>query len=213
MTETAKLLQQIVNTMNLLGGHCYYKDLYQEMLKLYPNSAENYSNTNNWKASIRSIIERFSSDSEAYKQKNKDIFYSIDGIGKGHWGLRNPDVAEDNMDISAEDEGFSEGKLMLKKHLLRERNHSLKTKLLKEFKATHNNKVFCEICGFDFSEKYGKVGQDFIEMHHLKPISKMNSNERTNLKDLVLLCSNCHSMIHRKRPWLTRETLAKLLNN
>ncbi|REJ16166.1 MAG: restriction endonuclease, partial [Bacillaceae bacterium] len=29
--------------------------------------------------------------------------------------------------------------------------------------------------------------------------------------DIVLVCSNCHRMLHRRRPWLTKEQLKDLI--
>lgn len=207
-----KMINQIIEAMNFLGGHCYYKDLYDKIIELHPNCCENYSNISNWKASIRATIERNSSDSTVYNSRNPDYFYSIDGIGKGHWGLRKPQITKSTVDITTDDEGFIEGKEILQKHILKERNHALKTEAIKRFKSNNNNQVYCEICGFSFSEKYGDIGKDFIEIHHTKPISEMKENERTKIEDISLLCSNCHSMIHRKRPWLKKEELKKLLN-
>ena len=31
--------------------------------------------------------------------------------------------------------------------------------------------------------------------------------EKTKIEDIVMLCSNCHSMIHRKKPWTTKDNL------
>ena len=36
-------------------------------------------------------------------------------------------------------------------------------------------------------------------------------NEKTKIEDIVMLCSNCHSMVHRRKPWTTKEDLKKLL--
>lgn len=59
----------------------------------------------------------------------------------------------------------------------------------------------CCICGFDFEEVYGRIGIDFIEIHHLKPISSYNGEHIiVPAEDLCPLCSNCHSMVHRRRP-------------
>ena len=210
MHEKTKMTNQIIEAMNLLGGHCYYKDLYSKIIELYPNCHNNYSNISNWKASIRATIERLSSDSKVFQGK-EDLFYSIDGLGAGHWGLREPVLSENTVDFTTDDEGFIEGKEILRKHIIRERNHALKTETIKNFKCKHNNKLYCEICGFNFLEKYGEIGKDFIEVHHTKPISEMKENERTKIKDIVLLCSNCHSMIHRKRPWLKKDDISKLI--
>ena len=69
-------------------------------------------------------------------------------------------------------------------------------KLIKEKKETSDYK--CEVCNFSFKEKYGDIGLKFIEAHHKNMLS---FGERiTKLADIALLCSNCHSMIHKKNP-------------
>lgn len=203
------MLDDIINAMNELGGHCYYKDLYETIKKNNPNCLINYANEKNWRASVRAAIERCSKDSQIFQQKH--LFYSVEGIGKGHWGLVNPNLDSEHMDYTQNDESFTEGKKVLKKHLLRERNHFVKINAIKKFKDLHGGNLYCQICGFNFYSVYGEVGKDFIEAHHSKPVSEMRENEKTNINDIVLLCSNCHSMIHRKRPWLKKDEIKKLL--
>ena len=59
----------------------------------------------------------------------------------------------------------------------------------------------CYICGFDFEKVYGNEGKGFIEVHHLKPLANYGKEHKTvPVEDLRPLCSNCHSMIHRRRP-------------
>lgn len=56
----------------------------------------------------------------------------------------------------------------------------------------------CQICGFNFENAYGVLGKDFIEVHHVHPLSSRDEViEIDPGKDLICLCSNCHSMIHR----------------
>ena len=61
----------------------------------------------------------------------------------------------------------------------------------------------CNICGFDFEKAYGETGKGYIEVHHITPIGQLSSAEGYEgtdpQKDLIPLCSNCHSMIHRKK--------------
>lgn len=58
----------------------------------------------------------------------------------------------------------------------------------------------CEICGFDFAEKYGERGRDYIEVHHIKPLSDLKTKILVDpAMDLICVCSNCHAMIHRRR--------------
>ena len=57
----------------------------------------------------------------------------------------------------------------------------------------------CQYCGMNFAELYGEeLGANFIEVHHLKPIStyEVDGIPENFLENLVPLCSNCHSMIH-----------------
>lgn len=102
---------------------------------------------------------------------------------------------------------YGEGKRQLKQHIVRERNPMLVQVAKKKFKQEHGGRLFCEICGFDFFSTYGDIGEDYIEVHHKKPISKMKEGEKTNIEDVAIVCSNCHRMIHRKKPWLTTEDL------
>lgn len=66
----------------------------------------------------------------------------------------------------------------------------------------------CFVCGTNFYERYGDIGLRFVEVHHTTPVSMMGENYRLDIdRDLVPLCSNCHSMIHRKTPPYTVEEL------
>lgn len=100
-----------------------------------------------------------------------------------------------------------EGEQKLSRHLIRERNSKIVKSAKELFKIRHNGRVFCEICNFDFSRKYGEVGKDFIEAHHKKPISKMDLDDVTRIEDFIMVCSNCHSMLHRGTDWLSHEEL------
>lgn len=39
----------------------------------------------------------------------------------------------------------------------------------------------------------------------------MKPGDETDVDDIAIVCSNCHSMIHRRKPWLTREQLKSIL--
>lgn len=71
----------------------------------------------------------------------------------------------------------------------------------------------CEVCGFDFEEVYGKLGAGYIEVHHKKPVSEGEHITDLNT-DLVMLCSNCHRMIHRgKNHMITVEELKSIIDS
>ncbi|NOS74487.1 MAG: hypothetical protein HOP36_08110 [Methyloglobulus sp.] len=110
-------------------------------------------------------------------------------------------------DMPAIRDGFPEGKLKERLHLARERNSEL-VRRAKE--AAYSLRCMC--CAFDFFEKYGELGKGYIEAHHTKPVSELHEDgETTKVEDLALVCSNCHRMLHRRRPWLKMHELVKLL--
>ncbi|WP_258871564.1 HNH endonuclease, partial [Halobacillus trueperi] len=88
---------------------------------------------------------------------------------------------------------FPEGKKEYITHLVRERD----SKVIKLAKQKFKNKygsLYCEACNFNFKDYYGDLGEDFIEGHHTKYVSKMLEGETTKVEDIAMLCSNCHRM-------------------
>ncbi len=72
----------------------------------------------------------------------------------------------------------------------------------------------CQSCGFDFQEKYGELGNEYIEVHHRVPVSEMAGSYRLDpVRDLVPVCSNCHAMIHRAKPPLTVDQLSQIIKS
>jgi len=56
----------------------------------------------------------------------------------------------------------------------------------------------CHVCGVDLGEVYGALGRDFIHVHHLRPLAGRKAGSLTDpKKDLIPVCPNCHSIIHR----------------
>ncbi|KFK96456.1 MULTISPECIES: HNH endonuclease [unclassified Serratia (in: enterobacteria)] len=103
-----------------------------------------------------------------------------------------------------------EGNPRLVAHLRRERNPAVvKTKKEAALRAT--GKLCCEACGFDFKEVYGEIGDGFCEVHHLQPLSEADGVVKTELRDLAIVCSNCHRIIHRTNPMLSISSLVKHL--
>ena len=71
----------------------------------------------------------------------------------------------------------------------------------------------CQACGFEFGEFYGPTGTGFIEVHHLELVARLAPGTVLDpATDLVPLCSNCHSMAHRRkeRPYSIEELRAMI---
>ena len=70
----------------------------------------------------------------------------------------------------------------------------------------------CVVCGFSFPDVYGKVGVDFIHVHHLRELSTVGANYQLKpARDLRPVCPNCHAMLHRRRPAYSIDELRKQL--
>ncbi len=61
--------------------------------------------------------------------------------------------------------------------------------------------AYCNVCNFDFEITYGELGKGYIHIHHIIPISTIGQSYiLIPEKDLIPVCPNCHSMIHKKSP-------------
>jgi HNH endonuclease len=74
----------------------------------------------------------------------------------------------------------------------------------------------CMVCGFSFEVAYGEYGREYIECHHLNPLSERAEEEQlqstaTSVEDVAVVCANCHRMLHRRRPALTIDELRAVL--
>jgi predicted HNH restriction endonuclease len=114
------------------------------------------------------------------------------------------EISEDDDDMI-----FPEGKMKYFVHRKREREPKI-ARLVKQKRLKYDPFLRCDICGFSFKEVYGDIGKGFIEAHHVIPLSDLKEETETKLEDIVLVCSNCHRMLHRKRPWVTIDQLKTL---
>lgn len=71
--------------------------------------------------------------------------------------------------------------------------------LLSGYRTVEHRKLIHQVCHFSFHEKYGDIGTNFIEGHHTIAVSEM-SPIKTRREGTAMLCSNCHRMVHEKRP-------------
>lgn len=117
-------------------------------------------------------------------------------------------AAADNAPVLPEDDltEAREGQLLTRLHRYRERNAAIVKRKKASYLKQHGH-LCCEACGFNFRATYGERGDGFIECHHTKPVSELAAGETTKLADLVLLCANCHRMVHASRPWWTLDEL------
>jgi len=94
---------------------------------------------------------------------------------------------------------YTEGRRVWKQHLKIERSSKAAKEAKEMYRTAHSGRCPCELCKFDFSEKYGTIGEGFIEAHHKEPLHKLKSGQlrNTQASDFLMLCANCHRMVHR----------------
>lgn len=102
-------------------------------------------------------------------------------------------IAPDEFDI--EDNYTLQEKRMYTLHRRIERDPSTSRAVKKALGTT------CQGCDFDFEAVYGDVGRNYIEAHHLIPLSQL-PEEKVIFVDVktgfAVLCANCHRMMHRR---------------
>jgi len=107
---------------------------------------------------------------------------------------------------SAENKGLPEGAVTRVSVNRYERNPLNRSACI----AIHG--CYCHVCNLDFKEKYGDIGEGFIHVHHVKPVSQLGKDYLPDpCHDLIPVCPNCHAMLHRRNPPMTIEELKKLI--
>lgn len=65
----------------------------------------------------------------------------------------------------------------------------------------------CQLCGQNLGEQYGK---EIVQAHHIEYFSKSRNNNSTNI---VILCPNCHALIHKCNPIYEKATFTFRFDN
>lgn len=113
--------------------------------------------------------------------------------------ITNESKSEQNYFVYEEDDINSqkaeEGRLITTHYGRYERSQKAKKICLKHYGYV------CHLCGINYCKKYGdQIGKSVIEVHHIDPINGFHGKAHTidPIKDLIPVCSNCHSILHSK---------------
>lgn len=97
-----------------------------------------------------------------------------------------------------------------------ERSQALRKAAIQRY-TDSNDHIQCAVCGFDFWDFYGEIGQGYIEIHHETPLLQYEDEDRTlflreAVERVCPLCSNCHRIVHRDRRYvLDIDTLCQIV--
>ena len=88
-------LSEITEALKSLGGRGHLNDICRVMKER--GKLQSILTNPAWTNAVSREIQSYSTDAQSYVEGNDDLFYSVEGIGSGVWGLRNyqPDQEEE----------------------------------------------------------------------------------------------------------------------
>ncbi len=99
-----------------------------------------------------------------------------------------------------------EGALTEQTRYVRGRSRALRDKVLAASDGT------CQACGVNYWQMFGGDGSRVLQVHHKRQLSVTDAPRLTKSSDLIVLCANCHCLIHMDpRKALTLEALRQFL--
>lgn len=110
------------------------------------------------------------------------------------------------------EEEFAEGKSATRVHVERERKSKLRKEVIAKRLKLGN--LECDLCGEIGGDVEPAIRDSLFECHHVIPLSIIGET-KTKVKDMALLCANCHRLLHRliakKKQWISIEEAKKQL--
>lgn len=97
-------------------------------------------------------------------------------------------------DDGSEGDEFYEGRVVFTLHRKRERNRSLRQKLINR---RRRDGLACDICGLSKPHLPAAIQEALFEIHHVIPLAEAEGQKITKLGDLALLCACCHRALHK----------------
>lgn len=189
------------------AGEVHIRDIYEIVKErsadlcddsyLCSENCKGGNNSPEWKHTVRAALD----------QMKKHGQLVSNGSTRGMWlfgGSASSPATQSELEVT-------EGRVLLRLHRVKERKpRMIRHKKLAVLAAT--GRLICEVCDFDFVSYYGKqLGEGFAECHHRIPLAELIEESRTRLKDLAIVCANCHRMLHRSQPMMSVEQLRSLV--
>ena len=113
-----------------------------------------------------------------------------------------------------ETEEFFEGRMLTLTHNRRERHPGVRQALLAS-RRRRGDILRCDLCGMHSSTQEPTFEDTIFEAHHVLPLG-LAIERKTRLRDMALVCANCHRLIHRSivhhKRWLDLEECRGLLH-
>ncbi|MDP9797714.1 hypothetical protein J2S43_006226 [Catenuloplanes nepalensis] len=177
-------LEDIVAVLDTLGGTGTYDEIYAGIEQVRSNLPPS------WKDIVRRQIQDRSSDSAGFKGR-QDLFFSVDGLGRGVWGQRSAvvdtpkaaDLPDEIAGRALPDGNASPGRALQKTYrLLRD------TRLAREIKLLHRDR--CQLCDLVLRLDAART---YSEAHHIIPVGNPHNGPDV-AGNIIVLCPNHHAL-------------------
>lgn len=169
---------------------------------------------------IRNMISREYKVHIFTRNDSKNIYFTYQGLGVAervedtspvtvYWKFENQDKNMYLYDetLNHESNTYTEGSIKEVVVNIYERNIQARKQCIQHYGCK------CIICGMDFSEIYGEIGEGFIHIHHLKQLSEISQEYEVDpIKDLRPVCPNCHAMLHKSNVPYSIEEMKKIIS-
>lgn len=194
-----------------LGGFASYEQLYRELSRIRGKAL-----TSGNQAGVRREVENHSSDSDNWKLHKPDLFYSVEGKGKGVWGLRsmmdNLSSIDSNSQLFYESNSNIESEFLnneenqttpsrreyIREIIFRNRHH------VSELKSLYDG--CCQVTGEKILDG---VAGDVTEVHHINWLTHGGSDNKGNM---VVISPNFHTAIHASESSFDWRCLSFIIN-
>lgn len=167
--------EDIIAAVTNLGGTGTYAQIYDAVGGLRADLPAS------WKAVIRRTIQNRSSDCDGFKN-GADLFFSVEGLGRGVWGIRQlVHTTPVGADLSEGDQNPVRA-LQTTYRILRD------TALARQIKLLHRDE--CQICGVALQISASRT---YSEAHHIIPIGGAHAGPDV-ASNIIVLCPNHHAL-------------------
>lgn len=198
-------LDYIYAYSNLIQGKLFTRTINAYGTDYYLNRIYNENGVSGLKTALLSLyqhIEYYEETSGAKVKKGREIYEKYYLLVKNDYSET---VFPDEVDSL---QHYSEGKTKPVTVNSYERNQLARQECIEHYGLD------CQVCGFNFKERFGELGENFIHVHHIIDISTIGKEYSVNpIKDLIPVCPNCHAMLHKQKPAYSIAELKSLLNN
>jgi predicted HNH restriction endonuclease len=177
-----KWWESVEQALENLGGKASLKDIYGEVWRVRVDHGD--TTPVSIQEVVRKELEYNSSDSTNWRG-TRDLFFSVNGIGNGFWGLRKQMVEQPLASDINEPEVGSERQLIEQTvyRIIRD------TVMARKVKALHGFK--CQICKSTITLPDGRK---YAEAHHIIPIGSPHNGPDTP-SNIIVVCPNHHAML------------------